>query len=266
MAVLCGALASNQVPWNGRGALILVLVLLLTNLAWGGLWNLASGTDWFRPLAEGWPPVQSGLPITLPYTRPDSPGGRLFRWLGRLVSWWQKAFWPVAGSALLASLTAGVLAGALVVVLPRRLYPLNAVLVALIGLGIVQRWRNRTLLAGQALVQIGLGWLAGHAAFAEVSVASLAVALGFVLASLGALRVGEGQAGGMWLLNGGQVLVAVMLALHKQPLAAGVIGLLLFGQVANQLPLHFGSEPAAVLRRVWPWLMVAMPVAALAIP
>ena len=257
--------------------LALALVLLLVELAWGSLWVLAVGTDWFRPLAEGWPPCACPAPdrparraplTSLPYTQPDSPGGRLFRWLGQLLGWWRDAFWPVAGSALLGFVAAAALAAVLSLLLPDRLRPLNVALVALIGPGVVWRWRGRRALLGQALVQVGLGWLAGNAAFAEVTGPSLGLAMSFVLAAWGMLRVVEGQPSGLWLLNGGQVAGAAWLVVLKQPLPAGAMGLLLFGQVAMQPSLRFGCDAARIAfgRRGWPWLMVAMPLAALALP
>jgi hypothetical protein len=118
-----------------------------------------------------------------------------------------------------------------------------------------------------------LTWLAGHAAFAELEPASLILALAFALAAWGDLRLGAGQPRGLWLLNTGQAAAIVVLLVLKQPLAAGVSGLLLFGQVAMQPSLRYGAEPATgersyalVSRRTWPWLMAAMLLAALALP
>jgi hypothetical protein len=51
----------------------------------------------------------------------------------------------------------------------------------------------------------------------------------------------------------------------KQPLAAGAVGLLLFGQVAMQPLLRLGADPARIFHRAWPWLMAAMLASALAI-
>jgi hypothetical protein len=249
--------------------LLLGLVMILANLAWGSLWNLAASIDWFRPLADGWPPARPANLLYLPYTRPDSAGGRLFHWLGDLAAWWRQVFWPTCGAALTGGLTSAVLALLLIVLLPRRVYPLSVVLVALIGLGLAQRRRGRESPTGQALVQIGLGWLAGHAAFAEVSVGSLAVALGYVLAASGALKAGKGGAG-LGLLNFGQVSVVMLLAGLKQPLAAGGVGLLLFGQIAVQISLRFERVHVPGQARVppwwWLWMMASMLVAALALP
>lgn len=246
----------------------LILVLLLAELAWSSLWDLAVGTDWFRPLAEDWPPTGPLRMVALPYTQPDAPGGRVARGLGRLAVWWRDAFWPLAGPALLGLLGAVVLTAVLAFFLPSRLRPLYAALVALTGLGMVQRQRGRNPLGAQALMRVGLCWLAGHAAFAELGTTSAILAVAFSLAAWGNLRIAAGLGRGLWLLNAGQAVGVLMLLVLKQPVAAGIAGLILFGQVAMQPALHFGLEPAvssAVSRRTWPWLLAAMLVVALAV-
>jgi hypothetical protein len=210
-AVLCGALASNSFRWNGGDLLTLVMAMLLADLAWGSLWDLAAGTDWFRPLAEDWPPAHPAQVAAPPYTQPNSPGGRLFRGLNRLVGWWRESFWPAAGSALLGVLAAVALATVLTLLLPVRLRLLNAVLVALAGLGMARRRRGKFLLAGEAMAQVGLGWLAGHLAFAEMSSLSLVLALAFALAAWGGMRAARELPAGLWLQDGGQAVSALLL-------------------------------------------------------
>lgn len=269
-AVLCGTLASNRLRWEGEELLSLALVLLLADLGWGSLWDLIAGTDWFHLMARGWcpdePVAHPASWTALPYTQPDAPSGRFARGFTRLGGWWRGTFWPVAGPALLGALAAAVLTAVLSLLLPVRLRSLNAMLVALLGLGLVQRCRGRDALAGEALVLVGLCWLAGHMVLVDVEWPSLALALSFALAVWGGLRVARGLRGGLWLLNGGQAAGVALLAGLKQPLAAGVVGLLFFGQVALQPSLRYGGEPARVFHRAWPWLMAAMLVAALALP
>jgi hypothetical protein len=264
-AVVCGGLASNSLRWEGDSLLALAMVVLLADLGWGSFFDLATGTEWFRPSVGVPPPSQPPGRSALPYTQPDSPGGRLLRAGSRARRWWQDRFWPSAGSALLGLLAAAILIVVLALLLPPRLYPLNGVLLALTGAGVLLR-RRGAFLAGQAAVLVGLGWLAGHMVFAEASAASLVLALGFVVAAWGILRVSQGLRAGLWLSNGGMAAAAIALVFLKQPLAAGAVGLLLFGQMALQPSLRFGGEPVRVVRRMWPWMMVAMLVAALAIP
>ena len=267
-AVFCGALASNQLRWQGDILLDFVLILLLVELGWGSLWELAVGTDWFRPLADGWPPSRPTSPLALPYTQPQSPSGRLARGLGRLAGWWREAFWPAVGAALLGLLAAALLTVVLALILPTNLRPLFAALVALIGLGMVQRRRGRQPLAAQSLERVGLGWLAGYTVLAGMEIAPLVLALSFALAAWGILRVAEGRPRGLWLLNGGQVIAVVVLLVLKQPVAAVIVGLFLFGQVAMQPSLRYGQGAVhlTVGRRTWPWLMLVMLVAAWALP
>jgi hypothetical protein len=166
-----------------------------------------------------------------------------------------------------------LLSAVLTLLLPDRLRPIYAALLALVGLGLVLRRRGKDPLAAQALVRVGLSWLAGHAVFADLEPASMILALSFALAAWGDLRVAAGLPRGLWLLNAGQTVAIVVLLVLKQPLAAGVAGLLLFGQVALQPSLRYGAEPSTgklpytlVSRRTWPWLMAAMLLAALAVP
>jgi hypothetical protein len=264
-SVLCGALASGQLRLESDELLTLLLTLLLADLAWGNLWDLAVGTDWFGLLAQGWPVRHAPAPAGLPYTLPHSPGGRIFGALGRFGTWWRETFWPAGGPALLGVVAAAVLAIVLNLLLPDRLRLLNALLVALIGLGLVLHRRGRAPLGGTALVQTGLCWLAGHMAFAKLNAPTLTLALAFSIAVWGALRLAEQKRGALWLLNGGQVVAAALLAAVKQPLAAGLVGLFLLGQVALQPSLYHDGQAVRIFRRGWPWLMAAMLVAALAV-
>jgi hypothetical protein len=264
-SVLCGALASHGLQAEAEDLLALALVVLLADVAWGTLWDLGAGTDWFASLPAGWPPRQPANLPGLPYTQRRAPAGRLLRSLNRLVGWWRESFWPQAGAPFLGLLAAALLAAVLSLLLPASLRPLNALLVALLGLGIAARRRGQELLAGEALAAVGLGWLAGHLAFAPAAGASALLALSLAVAAWGGLRLARGLRGALLLLDGGQAAAAVLLAALKQPLPAGLLGLLLLGQVALQPSLP-GAAPAEVARRTWPWLMAAMLVAALAVP
>lgn len=264
-SVLCGALASNGLRAEGQDLLALALVLLLADVAWGSLWDLASGTDWFGSLATGWPPRRPAGLRGLPYTRRRAPAGRLLRATNHLLGWWRESFWPQSGGALLALLAAALLAAVLTLLLPDALRPLNAIVVALLGLGVAARRHGRELLAGEALASVGLGWLAGHLAFAPAEGTSVLLALFLAVAAWGGLRLARGLRGALLLLNGGQVAAIALLAAVKQPLPAGLLALLLLGQAALQ-PSLGETGPAIVARRTWPWLMAAMFVAGLAVP
>jgi len=267
-AAVCGAVIAVRWPPQGADLITLLFVVILVTLGWGTVWQLATTTDWFGVFADSRRTSQAGSRRGLPYTQPGSPAGRVGRWLGSLSGWWREAFWPRLGSPATGLLVAAALIGASAVILPGRLAPLVAAFAALVALAVVRQRRGKGSPGGEALARVGLGWLAGHLAFGEMQWPSLALALCFALGAWGALRMGSGQAAdrsGLWLLDGGQVLGLAVLIAAKQPLAAGGLGLALFGQVALQMPLVQGGDRRGMARRTWPWLMAAMAVAAVAI-
>jgi hypothetical protein len=265
-AVLCGVFASNRFGWDGNGLLTLALVLFLTDLAWGSLWDLAVGTDWFHLLRRRPSPAPLVRPVALPYTQPGSPGGRLFLAMSGLAGWWRTVFWPAAGPAVLGSAAATILALVLNLILPERIHPLNLAFAIILVLGIALSWRGHGLLAGQALVLVALSWMAGNMAFGDLSRPSAVLALCFAVAAWGALLFGHGRKLGLWLQDGAQCIALVLLVLMQQPLAAGLLGLLLFGQIALQISFRAGADPDRLKRPTWLWLMGAMMIAAVSIP
>jgi hypothetical protein len=186
--------------------------------------------------------------------------------LCRLVIWWSEAFWPTAGPAAVGFLLAVLLACVLSLLLPRPVRWLNVALAGVVALGLVRRGRDRAPVAAQSLLCVGLPWLTGYLAFAGFQWHAVAFALLFSLAAWGMLRVAQGQAAWLWLLNGGQVMVAALLLVLKQPLAAGGVAILVLGQILSHLALRFGGDPRGVVRRTWPWLLAAMLLAAWAVP
>jgi hypothetical protein len=282
-AVLCGALTSNSVHWRAEDLLRLALIVLLAEVGWGSLWDLALSGDWLRLLRAGRPGAEPARVPVLPYTLAASPAGRLAAWWARRLGWWRDVFWPAAGADLLGFLAATALAAVLALLLPSRLYVLYALFAGLLlGSLLVRRWLAVSL-AGASLVLVGLGWLAGHLAFAPLDRASLGLAAAFSLATWGSLWLaaghrepGAGSRGSgtgsraprlaLWLLNGGVAVAMGILVWLKQPLPAAAVGFFLLGQVAAQPALHQGTDPAQIARRGWPWLLAAIAVAALALP
>ncbi len=250
---------------GGVGLPAAALLAVLVFLGWGNAWDVVAGTDWFGPLAGCWPPARPVALPALPYMQPGSPAGRLVRALGRVLGWWQTAFWPALSAPILSLLAALALVGALLLLLPERLAMLHVALAAVLGLVLVWRRRGRRPLGAQAVVQVGLPWLAGHLVVAPPSGLSWVLASCFSLAAWGVLRVAH-KGGGLLLLNGGLVLALAALAAARQPLAAALVGLLFFGQLALQPSLRHGADPASIAGRTWPWLLAAMALAALATP
>lgn len=263
-AVLCGALASGRLSWHSQDLVALSLVVLLVELGWGSLWDLLVGVDWFEPLLTGWSRVKPANLRMLPYTQPHSPAGWLHRKSARLVGWWRSAFWPAYGPASLGLLAAAGLSLVLALLLPVRLLPLHLMLWALLAGGLLWRSRGRAWLAGQALSQATLGWLAGQGAFAPWEPDALVLALSFGLAIWGALRMTQKLAGAVLLLVSGQALATLLLIVLKHPLSAGLVGGLIVTQIALCPALLQGADPYTVSRRGWFWLMAAMLVTAVA--
>lgn len=262
-AVLCGAVASGHLRWDADLLLPLAIVLLLSELAWGSLWDVVTRVDWFRLLSTRPSCGQAARPRGLPYTLPQAPGGRLARAWSRAGRWWREVFWPSAGTALMGGLAALALAVVLSLLLPGRMRPLYAALVALLGLGVLLGRVGRPPLAGQALLQVGLSWLAGSLVLASGTQEMVALALAFSVVAWGALRADRGLKFGRWLLNGGWLLVMGLMIAWKQPLVAGLLALLFFGPLALQTLSAEGPEGrAGFLERTAPWLMAAMLVAA----
>ena len=264
-SVLCGALASHSAPWHGEALLAFATAFLLVTVAWSGLWSMATGSDWASLLQGERDRAPVHLP-SLPYTRPGSPAGRMGRRMIRLVGWWRETFWPTAGSSAVMIFLSVALAVLLSILLPSRVRWLNLALVAPMALGMIQRRRSRAPLAAQALLFVGLPWLAGYFPFSVFRWHALLLSLFFSLSVWGVVRVARGMVGGSWLLHGGQLSVAVMLVILRQPLAAGGIVLLAFGPLLSWLTQRLGGDPPAVARRTWPWLLAAMLVASLAFP
>jgi hypothetical protein len=170
------------------------------------------------------------------------------------------------GPAVLGSVAAAILVLVLNLMLPERIHPLNLLFVIILALGVVLSRRGYVFLVGQALVLVALSWLAGNMAFADLSRPSAILALCFAVAAWGILHLGAGRRVGQWLQNGAQCGALVLLVVLRQPLAAGLVGLLLFGQVALQIAFRSDADPDRLMRRTWPWLMASMMIAAVAIP
>jgi hypothetical protein len=126
----------------------------------------------------------------------------------------------------------------------------------------------RPMPTAQGFFEIGLPWVAGHVLFSPLSLASLILALTFGLSYSGGLRMAQGRASlGRW--NLGQVIGVLLLVLLRQPLAAGIVGILVIAQAVPQPALFDGEsediDPNAAirfLRWIQPWLMATMLVAA----
>jgi hypothetical protein len=243
--------------------------MFLVDMIWGGLWSALAATDWATQLQQ-WKRWYRGQPVRfLPYTSSNGSAGRLAHTLGNLRCWWKEASGPILGPTLAA---VGLLLPLAVIIsglLGTR--PLVVTLAAIALLQFIFTWTNgdaRAVPGPQAVFDIALPWIAGQVLFGPLTLPSTILALAFTLSYFGGLRLSQtGDGLGRW--NLGQVVVIAVLVASRQPLAAGIVGLLLFGQAAFQ-PGLFDAETEEIdpdkavrfVRFAQYWLMAGMLAAA----
>jgi hypothetical protein len=268
-AAVCGALASGELTWSSEPLFRLALLIVLVDIVWGGLWSALITTDWATPLGR-WQSWKRGTPVRiLPYTSPEGPAGHLAQALGQLRSWWREVVRPTLGPTLTG--LALLLPVAIVVAAVLGTLPLLATLAAI---SLVQLVFTRTggdsrpAPSLQAVVVIGLPWLAGHALFGNPTLVSALAALAFTISFAGGLRLALGWSG-LVRWNLGQIAAVIVLVALGESKATGIAGVLFFSQVILQPGLFDGETdgimPNAAARFpsvAQPWLMGAMLVTA----
>jgi hypothetical protein len=186
-----------------------------------------------------------------------------------LRSWWTDLLRPTLGPTLAGLILLLPLALVISAVLGAR--PLLVTLAATTLLQLTFAWSGgdaRPAPGPQALFEVMMPWLASHALFDLPTPLSALLALGYALTYAGGLRLAQGWPGlSRW--NLGQATTVMALVAWRQPLAAGVAGLLFLGQAIAQpglLEIESGevapTAAARFLRFAQPWLMAAMLVAA----
>jgi hypothetical protein len=266
---LCGALASGGLVWATEPLLQLALLVFLVDVVWGGLWSALAETDWATPL-DHWQNWDQGSPARfLPYTLSKGPAGRLAQTCGHLYNWWDDLLRPTLGPTLLG--LALLLPLALVMAGTLGTRPLMLTLLAITLLQLIVAWSGgdaRAVPVPQALFEVALPWLAGHALFTQLAAPSTWLAFSYALAYAGALRLAQGRPG-LALWNLGQIIAVIVLVVCRQPVAAGIAGLLFIGQSVAQprlFAVETGEIETASVAPFWrfaqSWLMLAMLVAA----
>lgn len=244
-ATLCGALASSSVRLDLADGARLALAILLVE-GWGTAWRAMASTDWttlLRAVADH-PPEQPVF--RLPYARSDAPGARIGHGLSRLIAWGREAVSNAGGQALGQVLLGLALSLAVAVPLGTPSLLLTFGAVALMQLAVVVDRGRGTIPGGwDAVLRVGLPWLAGHTAFADLTLPSLALAAAFSLTLSGTGRP-------LWFA--GQLLAALLFIPLHRPLVVPFLVLLLVPQWA--------LLTAAAGNRAVPWLAVAMLLAA----
>lgn len=273
-AALCGAIASGGFHWGATDLFRLAAVVFLTGIGWASVWVAVTSPAWAEPLRR-WailraqvehspdPPPTEGPQrgaFWLPYLRADAPGGSLARWLAALRTWWVDSARAVAGPALNSLLIAATLSLLLATLLGPRLLLLTLAAFASTQLAFALSPRpGQPGALSQAMVWIGLPWLAGHVAFSPLNFSSAGLALAYSLAYTGLIRTTEaGRRTNLALLNLGQALAVAILLVSGQVAGAGIVGLLAFPMMVMQPWLGHGLAGESFVRRAqWP-LMLAM--------
>ncbi len=265
-AALCGAVASGWLTLSGQNLLVLLIALFLADALWGTLWHLLAERDWF--VSSNWRSQAQEASLTaLPYTAPGSPSHRIFSRLGQKLAWWRAVFWPRQGSALLGLAVALPLTLVLAVIVGRRVIILTTAALAIMVLALLRTRRHSVPpLSLRAILEMGLAWLAGHTAFAPLTLRSFLLATLYTVAYHNCLKLATNSGKrSLTLLKASQAAVITLLIFLRQPVMAGVVGLLLLPQMLLQPFLDQGQVGLWYLRRTRPFLMAGMLLAALAI-
>lgn len=263
-AALCGAVASGQLTLSGQNLLYLLMVLFLADTLWGTLWYLIAERDWFAAYDNS--QAHEASMIALPYTTPGSLGYRAFSWLNRKRAWWRAVFWPQRGQTLLTLALTLFLTLILAVILGQLLLILTIAALAIMALALLRiRRRGASSLSLQAILEMGFAWLAGHVAFAPLTLWSFLLAGFYTIAYHSCLKLAQ-DSEGRWplLLKASQVTVIAVLVFLREPIIAGVVTLMLLPQMLLQPFLSQDAVGLWYLRQTYPFLMAGMLLAALA--
>jgi hypothetical protein len=266
-AALCGAVASGQMGLEAQSLLLLLLVLFLVDPVLGGVAGLVFGTDWFAPFAGGHLSRGEIPSKSLPYTSPGSPGYRASRWLAGVLAWWRRDFRPHVGTEFLSLILTLAVAIMLASLLGRLVTLLT--LVALVLMAVVlfsSRRRGAISFPLRAILELGLPWLIGHLAIGSLNWESVAFALAYTVAYYARLVLLDGRRrAATRLLNSSQVVAVALLIAVKEPILAGIAGLLLLPQLLLQSFLWRDEAEWWYWQRSQPWLMAGMLNAVLAV-
>lgn len=264
-AVLCGACAAGW-RWESDALLSLGWAVFIAEVLWGTWRAHLVDMQWGAYIAAHPLPPRGASPPGLPYTTPWSPLGRLLNGWGRLRRWMREEL-PVERRGALLTLP----------ILPPLILLLSALVgwqmlvlsLAALSLSLVE-WRfarrGQATLALRAGMEIGLSWLAGHAAFGPLTWASFVLACCYALAYQGLLSLDdERRPWSLGLLYGGQGAALVLLLLGHATWGAAAVGILLAPQLLLLSRSQAGGWRAWYVRRAAPFALAAMVIAAWAV-
>jgi hypothetical protein len=269
-AVLCGAAASGGLEASWPVLVVVLLTLVLADPVLGSVWALVSEAGhWRFPRPRKSNPGGEGAMPALPYTLPGSVGHRFSSFAGHALIRWRSTVWPRVGTSILGLGLLCLVALLVAASLGSVVFLVTAIALGVAGVALIDARSGGRLrgLLGSAFLG-GLPWLLGYAALWDhgpvegglVSLAKLLVWPALYAATWCAYQwLDEGESDkGILLLSVAQVLAVAVLILVKQPIAAGVVALLLLPQLLLQPALRQGADGPWYLRSVQVFTMAAM--------
>jgi hypothetical protein len=155
----------------------------------------------------------------------------------------------------------------LAIILGRRVIILTLAALAIMVLALLRARRHSAPPPSlQAILETGFAWLAGHTAFGPLSLWSFLLAALYTVAYHNCLKLATNRGKhSLALLNVSQAAVIALLIFFRQPVMTGLVSLLLLPQILLQPFLSQGQVELWYLRRIGPFLMAGMLLAALAV-
>jgi hypothetical protein len=269
-AVLCGAVASGELEIGWRGALALLLAVVLADGVLGSVWTLAtSAGQWRLPKTRrGNPHGEPALPV-LPYTLPGSVGGRFSSFVAQALHRWRHVIWPRVGTSIVGMGFMSLVALLMAAFLGMGPFVVTAIAVGFAAAGLVDARCGGSRGAGLAsCVLAGLPWLIGYAALggaaamAEGLASFLRILLWPALYAVtwyGYRMLGKEQSQrGAVVLNLAQVAAVALLVAVREPIMAGAVVLFLLPQLLLQPSVLRADDGLWYLRHSQVFALCAM--------
>jgi hypothetical protein len=267
-AVLSGLVAAGHWRWEGSVLLSLIIAAFVSEVLWSSWRAQLVDANW-RQFRRLHPLPARGDPMPLPpYAKPGSPIGHLLMQVGRIRLWMREELPDERRGMLIATVVLPPLILLLSALVSMQMLILSAAALSIVILEWRAAEREHSHDSLRAALEIGLSWLAGHLVMAPLTPVSLILACCYAMAYQGILSVQHppdrpARVPSLVLLISGQVVAGLIVLLSGK--RAPLIGTATLGfLIAPQLLLLAGMSPHghAYARRVAPFLMLAMPIAA----
>lgn len=259
-AVICGALASGGLTLKGQTLIYIIFLFLLCDPllgAWRSEWMQTEWRDAWRRAITNMPAWFSASDAT------DFILVRIFRQIGRRLTYIRQVAFPLIDSEITGMATAGGLALCVASVLGQMPFVLTiaAMVVALIE-GQLSTQRGTIL---RALYEIAFPWLIASSAFGPFSWLGVAFVILFTLVYRALIGLGNRQLQWMIWSNGLQLFAVILLYLSNAPIAAGIAALGLLAQFLWQARYRSDHDGRTYAQRVQSYILIIMILSALSL-